>query len=475
MNYNAYYHILLINNWRQIVREQLSLMMRSGLYDKLSTIRIGALGPDIEELQELLQDYPKCEIVRYSPDIQKYEFWTLKILHHDALEDKPFYAVYFHTKGVSFPYPPYSIGGKHWRDYMNHYNLKEWNEPVKMLRKGFDTCGVKLLTEKDPPARKLHYSGNFFWCKSSYVKRLVDPETMDQRDRFNAEFWIGTGKPQTACLCDDFVDYNTKGCFHEGTNYVHTLAYNLPSETEKAVNLLYSQNENFKHYIVDLGFPIASDKLIDIEKAKKINTSKLKGIAQKYGSEYVKFENIGVSQNWDQVFKYLKLKDEDVLIGADPDEHPQNEGWVNAMGDVLRSGPGLVSLMMLDHVNILKKYKPKNIDGHRCLVNPGQVNWALIGLSGWFLNQMGTVPHPPNAKRYGWIEWAIRQEMNKYKVDWACLMDFKVRHTDFELDDPGTSEVLREWKNLIIFQIKKYGQISLEEYIERKLKGEFNV
>jgi len=53
------------------------------------------------------------------------------------------------------------------------------------------------------------------------------------------------------------------------------------------------------------------------------------------------------------------------------------------------------------------------------------------------------------------------------------LPDYIVEHTDYEWGHEGTSKLLRLWKNLIIFKLKEYGQISFDEYLERKRNGEF--
>ena len=52
----AYYHVLLINNWKEIVTEQLTLMKRSGLYDAVDQIKIGALGGDVRELEQEIKE-----------------------------------------------------------------------------------------------------------------------------------------------------------------------------------------------------------------------------------------------------------------------------------------------------------------------------------------------------------------------------------------------------------------------------------
>ncbi len=95
--------------------------------------------------------------------------------------------------------------------------------------------------------------------------------------------------------------------------YVYTLGFNLVSEVQKATERLYAQNEhNFKHLIVDLGFPLTEGDVIpeNIEEAKNDNSNALKFLANRFGSQYVKFENIGVSQNTTQVINYLKPTEE---------------------------------------------------------------------------------------------------------------------------------------------------------------------
>lgn len=262
-------------------------------------------------------------------------------------------------------------------------------------------------------------------------------------------------------------------------NLCFTLAYNLPSEVEKVAKLLYEQNlpGSFEHTIFDLGFPLIEGDQIpnSLTGAKEINTQKLKAIAEKYGSVYAKMENIGVSQNWTQAYQFLKPEDSDIMIGCDPDEHPLNAQWVQVMGDVIRGGFfGLASLMMTDHVELVANF-PKaevRIKGARAYVFPeNALNWALIGLSGKLLNILKEIPYPPQAQRYGWIEGSLFPKIKEIGMKVCILPDYQVRHTDFELGDPGTSSLLREWKNQIIFNIHQYGQMSFDSFLMMKKEG----
>lgn len=484
MKIKGFWHVCMINDYEQIIAEQLKLIETSGLYERVDTIYVGCIGKSTVKVQELFQDYEKIKIVLHETELLKYEFPTLELIYNHSKQDK-FFGFYIHTKGVSWPG---NEGGRHWRDYMNYYNIKKWKDCLKMLNKGYNLCGVKLLTEKDPPAFHVHYSGNFFWFKSSYVEGLKDPFTLNTKNRIEAEMWIGSGdKPVPASLCQLFVDYNTKGKFNQkkqtqGKTYVHTLCWNLVSESEKIVERLYSQNytEDFEHYLVDLGFPLTKGDEVpkDIKASQEKNSKDLLSLAQRYGSKVMKQENIGVSQNWTNVFRTLKLKDEDVLIGADPDEHTLDHGWVDAMASVLRSEQykiGMVSLLMQGHEVVLKKEKDyiqeEIINGVRVWFPCCDINWALIGFSGEFLNAIKEIPYPADCPRYGYIESMTRPYFKKLGYNWVILPDYRVEHTDFELGEPGSSKLLREWKNLIIFKRNIYGQIDFFEFLKLKQEG----
>ena len=250
-------------------------------------------------------------------------------------------------------------------------------------------------------------------------------------------------------------------------NYVFTLCFNLVSEVEKSVRPLYENNRDFIHVIVDCGFPIEEDVIPDnFEIVKKRNTEKLRDLCHKYGSTYLKIQNEGVSQNWNAVKKWIRLQDNDCLIGLDPDERPQTKNWVEAMGKVLKDDIGMVSLWMTAYNTRGWDFHIENIDGTRCLFLKGIINWALIGLSGRFYNHIKEIPIPGYAPIYGYIEDMLLPYFTNYR--WCLLPGHTVIHTDYELGEPGSSKLLREWKNTIIYKRDIYGQISFEQFLIMK-------
>lgn len=219
----GFYHLLLINHWVETFSQQMKCMVDSGLYDVTDKIYIGCLGRNYEhdKLKILASDFPKIEIVSHSQDVRQYEFITLKILKHKVDTEDLFYGFYIHTKGISWPLKKLEWayrGGQVWLAYMNYYNITRWKDCVQKLDEGYDACGVKLIGADKSPAYRLHYSGNFWWISSEYAKRLPPIESLNLNDRFQAEFYICSANANAATLCQDFIDYKTKGTFQPPVN-----------------------------------------------------------------------------------------------------------------------------------------------------------------------------------------------------------------------------------------------------------------
>ena len=205
----GFWHIMMVNEYLQIVTEQLRLMKDSGLYESVDKLHLGCIG-SAKNLQKVSNIVNGDKIIYYHDrNVGAFEFFTLKILKHHA-DSCDFNGFYIHTKAVTWPK---NEGGKYWRDYMNYYNITRWKDCLDHLNRGYETCGVKLLSIRDTPAFKMHYSGNFFWFKSSYVKTLTPIKDLNLTNRLDAEMWICSACPIAATLCQTFVDYNTKGKF----------------------------------------------------------------------------------------------------------------------------------------------------------------------------------------------------------------------------------------------------------------------
>lgn len=251
---------------------------------------------------------------------------------------------------------------------------------------------------------------------------------------------------------------------------VFSLAYNLISEVEQSVRMLYEQNDrrDFEHYIIDLGFPIVTGADIpsNFELARFQNSQELKRIAGQYKSYLCEMVNIGVSQNHENFYRFIKPDDSDVLITLDPDEIANEGGWVKALTEVLRADHsiGYAAPLLVDAIPLLANNPlavEAQVGGHNVYMMNGAMNYSQIAYSGHFLNKMGGVPYPSNMTVYGGLEEMIRGQLDKFGLRWCQLRDYTTVHTNVPV-------LYRAWKDDCIFGNFKGQQIQFDEWLVLK-------
>lgn len=500
----GFWHLWLTNHFQEVIIEQLQCLMDSGLYDASENIYVGLLGDNqsFRVANKLFESYPKIIISEYSTDSNLYEFQTLNILkQHVHTNKENYYVYYIHGKGLSFAKGMNDAGfngGNLWRQWMNEYTINRWRDNVKMLDFGYEVCGTQIRPKRE---WRMHFSGNYFFAKSEYVRILKPVFALNIRDRFESEFWICSENPIAATLSQEFVDYYNHPHYYvisdtikaeksnvfelsaeptpKGRTIVHTLCWAIYDDIEKAVDSLYVLNDknDFTHILCDLSFPLesASEVPENIEEQIKINSVKLKFLAEKHGSRYVKMQNLGVSGNWNTISQQEKITEGDVLICCDPDEmvNPRCYGWVKTISEVLNSGEGygVASLMMEEQFNELTGQNSQERfigeEGEpqiRVIDIKGNLMMPQIGISGKLIKLMGGVPHPADWKIYGYLEAALLDSMAKWEMKWCMLPDFIVAHPEHD-----STHLLRQWKNSLIFgEHKGKAQIHFEEWLKKK-------
>lgn len=210
----GFMHICTINNWRQVVEEQLQLIKRSGLYDRLFTLYCGIVGT---QDTSFLDKYSKIKILYKDFKLTHFEFLTLEHLQNfcktDASDDSKIF--YIHTKGISKKGKPDPISKEmssyltDWRNYLNYYILEKYEDCVRQLNYG-DIVGVNWRGLGSGTAIyggvTNHFSGNFWWAKAEYIKQLGRIDE-GPHGRCEAEFWLGKGTGKVTSLFQTDVDH----------------------------------------------------------------------------------------------------------------------------------------------------------------------------------------------------------------------------------------------------------------------------
>ena len=192
MSKYIFYHIYCCQSTLPILRDQISKIHFSGLYQSIDTIFCFLVGePDyINECIKCIQvSGSRFKIAELGPNDTTYERFTLlKIRDYITPEDK---VLYIHTKGTG---RHNSTPVYYWRTCMEYILFSKHKRCLEELET-HDIVGVFYLISFQENMN--HFSGNMWWANGSYLLRL--PNTIDEG--YNApEFYIGLSNPKVKSI-----------------------------------------------------------------------------------------------------------------------------------------------------------------------------------------------------------------------------------------------------------------------------------
>lgn len=191
-----YIHVCMIGNYIDILRSYRNQMQELNIFGHFTKILFGIVGRNDENMrQEVLNIFSTgnnhIELLEFSENISVYERLTLHNLYDRSLQED-FHVLYLHTKGVT--HSTLDQGIVIWREKMTHFLFHYMTIALHQLEHDkADAIGIDFLREK-PRQYSTHYSGNFWWSKSSHIRTLYIPI---RGDYLAPEMWIcsrGDGK-----------------------------------------------------------------------------------------------------------------------------------------------------------------------------------------------------------------------------------------------------------------------------------------
>lgn len=236
-----YYHVTQINDYLDITEYIFEKIVRCGLMSACEGVYVCALGNESEfpKLKELINMYPKAQIIDHSENKNLWELFTLQHLKKDADTLPKFYAWYLHSKSVTYSAEDKSEKGIadkkfeiFWRDYMIHEIVTRWEDCYKALdmeEVGYDVAGCRMIPKRLSGSIFSHFSGNMWAANSEYIKTLdpigenpnvpdMDEKIIEMRkqieearktgeikmegNKFGAEHWLWTCQPLTYIACN---------------------------------------------------------------------------------------------------------------------------------------------------------------------------------------------------------------------------------------------------------------------------------
>ena len=195
-----YINVSVMGCVNEVLKELISNIKESGIIEHCHSINFIVNG-DKDLL--VIEEIPKSNITYTGKDVSMCEFLTLDKIWKDSKgvegNNDPI-ILYLHTKGVSRT----SDNIKDWTRLLTYFNLIKWKDRVNELEE-YDSTGINLLGNSEDfysaPSYwgytkfPLHYSGNFWWSKTSHISKLINPIEFAPNDNFfkwriMCEMWI---------------------------------------------------------------------------------------------------------------------------------------------------------------------------------------------------------------------------------------------------------------------------------------------
>tara|TARA_B100000902_G_scaffold399995_1_gene474374 strand:+ start:5990 stop:6856 length:867 start_codon:yes stop_codon:yes gene_type:complete len=177
-----YFHVCGILKWKNIVKKLFDYLEKLDAFSIISELRVCILGSKKVIDDNIWNYHHKIKIHATDPNPKLYERFTLDRLREDSKKES-FDVFYMHSKGITRA-TTIAKKTKHLNDWIDQMMKSCWIDYAKVLfnLQNYDAVGV-LLTNNTIGA---HFSGNFWWSKSDYLKDKGDigPGYLD------AERWI---------------------------------------------------------------------------------------------------------------------------------------------------------------------------------------------------------------------------------------------------------------------------------------------
>ena len=157
--------------------------------DSLEFLVINNIGEPLDE-DKYMKIHKKIVIINYSEDISLFENATMKQVVAFSKIHNDYNVLYMHTKGVSYKQDHYFYQGiLSWINFMMYCLVDHSDKCVELLSE-YDTIGTNVREHDTNP---LHYSGNFWWARTCYLRNL--PMTVF-KDKYDCEFQVLSKNPR---------------------------------------------------------------------------------------------------------------------------------------------------------------------------------------------------------------------------------------------------------------------------------------
>ena len=208
----CFIHSCTINNNITMLDKLINIIKESNLISYLDIIVINNIG------DKIVNNYnsDKIYIINYSDDISLFEIPTINLIYAFSCNHDNVKLLYLHTKGISYNDTYIKQNIIDWTDMMLYFLVKEYENCIYLLNL-YETIGCNY--SKEP---KYHFSGNFWWANTNYIKTLYKIKSGIRHD---AEWWILSNNPKYSILHNSNINHYESNYPSYNYNIEHKLSY----------------------------------------------------------------------------------------------------------------------------------------------------------------------------------------------------------------------------------------------------------
>ncbi len=177
---SGFIHVAAVNDWLELLRNQIDKAARSGLLAQCGTIWLGVVGPDASVLDQITGFPPCVKVAFHRRNLLEYEFPTLQFLQDHCRAHQGF-VWYAHLKGVVNRDP----GQKAFRSRLEEFVLVHHRVAAEKLSEGYRVAAGFGSDDNRWPV-----PGNFWWATSGHIASLPPVSSLNRANRWEAERWI---------------------------------------------------------------------------------------------------------------------------------------------------------------------------------------------------------------------------------------------------------------------------------------------
>jgi hypothetical protein len=197
-----YYHFYIPDtpsHWELLLYEQLDCIEGSGLHRQCEVeICVSSNQENYKKLKKNIKSYDFINsswFDTYIKDNKNHLEGTtlLKLYDECGSYDN---VGYIHSKGIT-NLTKYT---NKWRKVLEYAIIEKYQDNLNALKNGYDVSGIFWMKSN------FHFSGNFWWAESSYIKTLPRPLLSDWnlnsyndnfwKSKYRYEVWIGINNPK---------------------------------------------------------------------------------------------------------------------------------------------------------------------------------------------------------------------------------------------------------------------------------------